>query len=60
MLRPSEFATFYRIVRDGEVIDRMPIAAVQRILGENGVDMADLVDVTGHRAPGAAQPSCLG
>lgn len=35
----------YQIRHDGVLIEYLPIAAVIRILGEAGVDMADLVEV---------------
>ena len=43
---------WYRIVHDGNVIDWLSIAAVQRILGEAGVDMAGLVDTAAYPQPG--------
>ncbi len=35
---------WYRVVHGDNVLDWLSIAAVQRILGEAGVDMADLGD----------------
>ncbi|GAA0494087.1 hypothetical protein Ade02nite_20720 [Paractinoplanes deccanensis] len=35
----------YQIRHDGVLIEYLAIASVQRILGEAGVDMADLVEV---------------
>lgn len=37
---------WYRLIHDGEVQEPLAIATLQRILGEAGIDMADLVDVT--------------
>ncbi|MEU4218918.1 hypothetical protein [Actinoplanes sp. NPDC026623] len=36
---------WYRIIHDDNVLDWLSIAAVQRLLGEAGVDMADLTEV---------------
>jgi hypothetical protein len=36
---------WYRIVHDDNVLDWLSIAAVQRLLDEAGVDMADLAEV---------------
>ncbi len=33
---------WYRVVHEDNVLDWLSIAAVQRILGEAGIDMADL------------------
>jgi hypothetical protein len=35
-------AEWYRLVHDGNVLDWLSIGAVQRLLGEAGVNMADL------------------
>jgi hypothetical protein len=35
---------WYRVVHKDNVVDWLSIAAVQRILGEAGVDMAELSD----------------
>ncbi len=35
----------YRVIHGRDVIERIPIASVQRVLGDAGVDMADLVEV---------------
>ena len=37
---------WYRIIHQDNELDWLSIAAVQRILGEAGVDMADLVEAT--------------
>jgi hypothetical protein len=37
---------WYRIVRGDNQLDWLSIAAVHRILGEAGIDMADLTEVT--------------
>ena len=39
---------WYRIVHGDSELDRLSIAAVERILTEAGVDMADLTDVADH------------
>jgi len=36
---------WYRIIHDDNVLDWLSIAAVQRLLGEAGVDMADLAEI---------------
>lgn len=36
---------WYRLVRDGTVLDGLAIATVERLLAEAGADLADLVDV---------------
>jgi bifunctional non-homologous end joining protein LigD len=36
---------WYRLVHNGEVVQPLAIATVQRILADNGIDMADLVEV---------------
>jgi bifunctional non-homologous end joining protein LigD len=45
---------WYRIVHRDGVVDWLSIAAVQRLLGEAGVDLADLEDVTSAPAGGEA------
>jgi len=40
---------WYRIINHDNELDWLSIAAVQRILGEAGVDMADLVEITEER-----------
>ncbi len=50
---------WYRVVHDDGEIDWLSIGAVERILGEAGVDMADLIEApavedNGARAHGAA------
>lgn len=52
-------ARWYRVVHDDNEIDWLSIGAVERILGEAGVDMADLTEApvsgeTDARAHGAA------
>jgi hypothetical protein len=42
---------WYRIVHGENVIDWLGIAGVERILGEAGVDMAGLVEVTDDPPP---------
>ena len=44
---------WYQIVHGDNRIDWLGIAAVERILGEAGIDMADLVEVTGDSPPPA-------
>jgi hypothetical protein len=58
---------WYRIIHGDSELDWMSIAAVQRILGGGGIDIADLGDVSGqqpasgddstHRAAAATAPS---
>jgi hypothetical protein len=48
---------WYQIVRGGDRIDWLGIAAVERILGEAGIDVADLVEVTGDSPPWRARGS---
>jgi bifunctional non-homologous end joining protein LigD len=36
---------FYRVSGGEQVTEKLPIASVIRILGEAGIDMADLVEV---------------
>lgn len=36
---------WYRLIHNGEPVEPLAIATVQRILAENGIDMADLVEV---------------
>jgi bifunctional non-homologous end joining protein LigD len=43
----------YQIVYGDNRIDWLSIAAVERILGEAGIDMADLVEVAGDSPPPA-------
>ncbi len=49
---------WYRVVHDDNEIDWLSISAVERILGEASVDMADLIDAPvaadGGKARGAA------
>ena len=45
---------WYRIVHLDSVVDWLSIAAVQRLLGEAGVDLADLEDVTSKPQAGDA------
>jgi bifunctional non-homologous end joining protein LigD len=42
---------WYQIVHGDNRIDWLGIAAVERILGEAGIDMADLVEVTDDPPP---------
>jgi hypothetical protein len=42
---------WYRILHGEDVIDWLGIAAVERILGEAGVDMAKLVEVADDDPP---------
>ena len=53
---------WYRIRHGKSEIDWLSIAAVERILGEAGIDVADLIEVTvqrpglgDHPAPGVAE-----
>jgi hypothetical protein len=46
-------AHWYRILRGEKVIDWLGIGGVERILGEAGVDMAELVEVKGDPPPPA-------
>ena len=50
---------WYRIVHGDSELDWLNIAAVERILTEAGVDMADLTDVADH-PPAPVSPSCSG
>jgi bifunctional non-homologous end joining protein LigD len=51
----QERAAFhYRILHGDDVIERIPIASVQRILGDAGVDMADLIEASHAETPPAA------
>jgi bifunctional non-homologous end joining protein LigD len=45
---------FYRVIHGDETVGRLPIASVQRILAEGGVDMADMVEASDTEAPPAA------
>jgi hypothetical protein len=36
---------YYRIIHGDQITEKLPIASVQRILGDAGVDMAGLVEV---------------
>lgn len=49
--RPARPGVLYRIVHGENVIDRLGIAGVERVLGEAGVDMAEMVEVTGDPPP---------
>jgi len=42
---------WYRIIHQDNELDWLSIAAVQRILGEAGVDMADLTEATDPPSP---------
>ena len=42
---------WYRITHQDNEIDWLSIAAVQRILGEAGIDMADLTEATDQPPP---------
>jgi hypothetical protein len=42
---------WYRITHQDNEIDWLSIAAVQRILSEAGIDMADLTETTGQPPP---------
>jgi len=42
---------WYRVVHGENVIDWLGIAGVERILGEAGIDMATLVEVTDEPPP---------
>lgn len=53
---------WYRILHGESEIDWLSIAAVERILGEAGIDIADLIEITvqrsgvgDHSAPGVAE-----
>lgn len=42
---------WYRITHEDNELDWLSIAAVQRILGEAGIDMADLTEATDEPPP---------
>jgi hypothetical protein len=44
---------WYRLVHGDNQLDWLTIAAVQRLLGEAGIDLADLIEVTNPQ-PGPA------
>jgi hypothetical protein len=50
---------WYRIVQDDNQLDWLSIAAVHRILGEAGVDLANLTEVT-DRPPGPVDNATTG
>ncbi len=43
---------WYRVVNGNNVVDWLSITAVERILAEAGVDMAELVDANASPEPG--------
>ncbi|MET0415070.1 MAG: hypothetical protein ABW022_03505, partial [Actinoplanes sp.] len=45
---------FYRLVNGSNVVDGLHIASVERLLAEAGVDLADLVEISGLSSGGAA------
>jgi bifunctional non-homologous end joining protein LigD len=47
---------FYRLVHGDNVLDGLFIATVRRLLGEAGIDMADLVDVPASDSARSATP----
>jgi hypothetical protein len=51
---------WYRIVHGDNQLDWLTIAAVQRLLGEAGIDMADLIEVTDQPAGPPSSPSTYG
>jgi hypothetical protein len=50
---------WHRIIHGDSELDWLSIAAVQRILGEAGIDIADLVDVT-RQQPASGDSSTHG
>jgi hypothetical protein len=47
---------WYRLVHGDNQLDWLTIAAVQRLLGEAGIDMADLIEVSDPRTGPADNP----